>query len=317
MAMIHTLDTAPASFVDVFSSEHPPAAVVASGDTVIVHTLDAHGRLAPETPPELPQPKVFGALRGHCLAGPIEVEGAVPGQTLAVTFESLRPDAWGFTGAGGRAGEMYRLLGAEDAKRVMLHWSIDADAGYARDQLGHRIPLGPFLGVVGLGLPDGEYSTIPPRTLGGGNIDCRELVAGSTLYLPVQVPGAMLYVGDGHAAQGDGEVSGQAVECGMSSRLTLTLLDDAPVPSVHARTPAGRITFGFDADLNVASAVALKAMIGWMASDLGTDEMTALALASCTVDLRVTQVANNTWGVHAVLPGDRLTAAAGDGELAR
>jgi acetamidase/formamidase len=304
--VIHILESTPETFVDVYSAAHFPAAVVSSGDTVVVHTLDSHGRLSPEIDPALPQPKVFRALRGHCLAGPIEVEGAVPGQTLAITFDSLKPDAWGFTGAGGRTNELYRLLGLEGAERVMLHWQIDVDAGVARNQLGHRVTLGPFLGVVGLGLPGGEHSTIPPRTLGGGNIDCRELTEGSTLYLPVQVAGAMLYLGDGHAAQGDGEVSGQAIECGMTSRVTLTLLDDAPVATIHARTPNKRITFGFDADLNIASAAALKAMIGWIARDVGTDEVTAFALASTVVDLHVTQVANETWGVHATLEDGRL-----------
>lgn len=309
--MIHTLESSPEKFVHVYSLQQAPLAVVASGDTVVVHTLDSSGRLSPQTRPELPQAKVFSSSRGHCLAGPIEVEGAVPGQILAITFESLIPDEWGFTGAGGRANEMYRLLGVENAERVWLHWQIDADAGYALNQHGHRVMLGPFLGVVGLGLPNGDYSTIPPRSLGGGNIDCRELTDGATLYLPVQVAGAMLYLGDGHAAQGDGEVSGQAIECGMTSRVTLTLLDEAPVSSIHARTPGRRITFGFDSDLNAAAAAALKAMVGWISSDLDTDEMTALALASCAVDLRITQVANETWGVHAILDDGRLTAGAG------
>jgi len=307
--VIRTLVSTADSFVDVYSSEHAPSAVVASGDTVVVHTLDSHGRLTPETAPELPQPKVFPEMRGHCLAGPIAVEGARPGQVLAVRFDELTPDPWGFTGAGGRRSELYRLLGAEETERVMLHWRIDAAAGSAVDQHGHRVTLAPFLGVVGVGIPGGEHSTIPPRTLGGGNIDCRELVAGSTLYLPVQVPGAMLYVGDGHAAQGDGEVSGQAIECGMTSRLTLTLLDETPIPSIHADTPAGRIAFGFDRDLNVASAAALGALIDGMSTQLRVDRMTALALASATVDLRITQVANDTWGVHAVLPPGRLSAA--------
>ena len=91
----------------------------------------------------------------------------------------------------------------------------------------------------------GEHSTRPPRALGGGNIDCRELVAGSTLYLPVTVPEALLCLGDGHAAQGDGEVSGTAIECAMTTEVVVGLEPDPPVPGIHAETPAGRITFGF------------------------------------------------------------------------
>ncbi|MGI4895025.1 MAG: acetamidase/formamidase family protein, partial [Janthinobacterium lividum] len=122
-----------------------------------------------------------------------------------------------------------------------------------------------------------------------------------TLFPPVQVPGALLCLGDGHAAQGDGEVCGTAVECGMTTELTLDLVRDPALPGVHALTPSERITFGFDADLNAATEQALSAMVTWMAADLEVDRTTALALASSTVDLRVTQVANRTWGVHAVL----------------
>ena len=115
------------------------------------------------------------------------------------------------------------------------------------------------------------------------------------------VPGALLCVGDGHAAQGDGEVAGTAIECGMTTRLTLDVIDSI-MPAIHARTPEGRITFGFDADLNEACAQALSAMLDWIQLLRGLDRAVALALASATVDLRVTQVANQTWGVHAVLP---------------
>jgi acetamidase/formamidase len=153
----------------------------------------------------------------------------------------------------------------------------------------------------------GEHSTIPPRALGGGNIDCRELVAGSTLYLPVTVPGALLYLGDGHAAQGDGEAGGTAIECAMTTEAVLDLASGRPLDSIHAETPAGRITFGFAADLNVAMGDALAAMVSWLQALYELDRGTALALASTCADLRITQVANQTWGVHAVLPDGVLT----------
>jgi acetamidase/formamidase len=134
-------------------------------------------------------------------------------------------------------------------------------------------------------------------------------VAGSTLYLPVTAPGALLSVGDGHAAQGDGEVSGTAIECGMTTELRLDLVSCAPLDSIHAVTPAGRITFGFDADLNEATAVALAAMVTWMGSLFGIGRAEALAIASVAVSLRVTQVANQTWGVHALLPDGAVTTS--------
>jgi acetamidase/formamidase len=187
-----------------------------------------------------------------------------------------------------------------------LLWDVDADLGVARNNLGVSVRLAPFLGVVGLP-PDepGDHSTVPPRAC-GGNIDCRELVAGSTLFLPVTVPGALLCVGDGHGAQGDGEVSGTAIECGMTTELVVDIADRPAIRTAHAVTPVGRITFGFDADLNEAMAAALSAMLDWLQTLLGVERATALALASPVVDLRVTQVANQVWGVHAVLPDGAL-----------
>jgi acetamidase/formamidase len=224
-----------------------------------------------------------------------------------VTFRTLEPDTWGFTNAGGRTNRLYRRLRLDGVDQVSLLWTIDATKGFASNQYGHQVPLNPFLGVVGVGLPEGEHSTIPPRALGGGNIDCKDLIAGSTLFLPIQTGGAMLYVGDGHGAQGDGEVGGSAMECGMTTEMVLDVIDAGPIDSIHAVTPTSRITFGFDEDLNEAMASALDAMVKWMSETLGLESAAALALASCTVDLRVTQVANDTWGVHAALPNERIT----------
>jgi acetamidase/formamidase len=297
------LDPAPATVTDVFSRDLPPVLSVDPGDTITIRSLDAHGYLErPRTPGEK-RPQMFRDRRGHCLAGPIAVRGAEPGMVLAVRVESLLPDEWGWTVAAAADTPLGRRLGLAGAEPSWLLWELDPDEATGTDQYGHTVDLAPFLGVIGMPPSEaGEHSTVPPRVLGGGNIDCRELVAGSTLFLPVTVPGAMLCVGDGHAAQGDGEVSGTAVECAMTTRMTLDLLPAAPVPTVHALTPEGRITFGFDADLNEASAQALDAMLSWIESTHGLDRPTALALSSATVHLRVTQVANQTWGVHALLP---------------
>jgi acetamidase/formamidase len=313
--MRHRIEPDDATMVDVYSSEHRPVATIAPGDTVVVRTLDAHGHLAAPTYPGESQPLQFPAKRGHCLVGPIAVSGARPGQVLAIRFTSLRPDTWGFTAAGGRDNVLQRRLGVDALEPAWLLWSIDADSGVAVNQHGHGVTIRPFLGVVGVGAPGGEQSTIPPRTANGGNIDCRSLVAGSVVYIPVRVDDAMLYVGDGHAAQGDGEVGGTAIECGMTTEMTIDLVDGAPLDAVHARTPEGRITFGFDADLNEAMVVALDDMITWMALDLGLDKQSALALASCVVDMRITQVANETWGVHAVLNDTDIRSTTGESAL--
>lgn len=299
----HQLEPEPGTTADVLSREHSPVLTVAPGDTVVVRSLDAAGHLARQTVPGESQPQLIPGLRGHCLTGPIAVRGARPGDTLALRLIALRPDAWGFTVAAGRDTPVTQRLGLAGSPPSWLLWDLDPDAGQGKCDRGFTRALAPFLGVMGMP-PDepGEHSTVPPRAQGGGNIDCRDLVAGSTLYLPVTVPGALLYLGDGHAAQGDGEVGGTAIECGMTTEAVLDLVSERPVPGIHAETPAGRITFGFSADLNAAMGDALDAMVIWMQAIFDLDKATALALASTCVDLRVTQVANQTWGVHAVLP---------------
>jgi acetamidase/formamidase len=302
----HYLDSRPETVTDVFSRDLAPVLTVDPGDRVVVHSLDAHGYLERLEFAGDVRPTMFSGRRGHCLCGPIAVRGAIPGMALAVRFVDLRPDAWGWTTAGSRDTPLNRQLNVS-AVTSSLIWEIDGEALAAASNSGQRVRLAPFLGVVGMP-PDepGEHSTIPPRTAGGGNIDCRSLVAGSVLYLPVTVPGALLCVGDGHAAQGDGEVGGTAIECGMTTEMELDLVADVPVDTIHATTPSGRITFGFSSDLNQAAIAALDAMLAWMQRLLGLQKVEALALASVVVDLRVTQVANEVWGVHAVLPHDAL-----------
>jgi acetamidase/formamidase len=310
MALFHVEPT-PQHTVNVFSPAHEPAVTVEPGDTIVVRSLDAAGYLErQEFPGDTTRPTMFdGSFRGHCVNRPVAVRGAVPGDMLAVHVLSLTPDAWGWTASPGAPGtpvpERLKLSGADP---VWLLWEIDAAAGTATANGKYTRPLAPFLGVTGVapGEP-GEHSTIPPRPGTGGNIDCKELVAGSVLYLPVQTEGALLYLGDGHGAQGDGESCGTAIECGMTTEAVVSVARDRPLKSVHAETPAGLVTFGFSADLNEAMGDALDAMVSWMAARYRTSRAEALALASVCVDLRVTQVVNLTWGVHALLPAGLLS----------
>lgn len=298
---VHQLEPGPGSVVDVFSRDRAPALTVEPGDSVVVRSLDASGHLERQRTPGEQRPLMFESARGHALTGPIAIRGARPGQHLAVRFDAFQPDSWGWTKAGGRDTPLNRRLGTAAGPPADLLWELDG--GVAVNQYGGRVPLAPFLGVTGVApVEPGEHSTIPPRSASGGNIDCRELTAGSSLVLPVGVADAHLFVGDGHAAQGDGEVGGTAIECSMTTTMTLTLLDYVPVDSIHAVTPTARITFGFNADLNEATGDALSAMLTWMQGLFGIDRTAALAVASSTVDLRITQIANETWGVHAVLP---------------
>ncbi len=198
-------------------------------------------------------------------------------------------------------------LGFDEGENVHAALELDADAGSGRRSERASHLLGPFLGVIGMP-PDepGIHSTAPPRSC-GGNIDCKELVAGTTLFLPISVDGALLSAGDGHAAQGDGEVSQLAIEAPVErARLTLAVRDDLPLSNPIAWTPDAWLTFGFDEDLDEAAALAIDGMLELMGREHGVERREALALASVVVDLRVTQLVNGARGIHARLAHDAL-----------
>jgi acetamidase/formamidase len=181
-------------------------------------------------------------------------------------------------------------------------WTLDRVEMTGRNQHGNTVALHPFMGVMGMP-PDveGVHSTAPPRT-SGGNIDCKELVGGSTLYLPVPVSRGLFSVGDGHAAQGDGELSGTAIECPMDRvQLTFSLHEDMDLRTPAAATSDAWITFGFHEDLDQAMVPAVEAMLEKMCDQFELSKPEALALAGVVVDVRVTQVVNGVLGVHAVL----------------
>jgi acetamidase/formamidase len=293
-----------------FSRDLPPVLTIDSGDTVQFRTLDAGWGLEPPhadgTPRRKFEPRDPERDRGHALCGPIEIRGAQPGMTLAVRIDEVRPGAWGWNSGGGWDSPVNRRLGVTDNESV-LHWRLDLDRMTGRDQYGHTLMLRPFMGILGMP-PDepGWHSTVSPRVT-GGNIDCRELVAGSTLYLPIAVAGGLFSVGDGHAAQADGEVSSTGIECPMERvPLTFHLRDHLCLTTPRAHTPAGWITFGFHEDLDEAAYVALEAMLDLMNEHYGLSRREALALASLVVNLRITQIVNGTRGVHAVLPHGAL-----------
>jgi acetamidase/formamidase len=291
---------------DYFSRDLVPVLSVDAGDNVTVSSLDARGYLE--------QPSAAGAFgqtflpgaRGHALSGPIFVREAQPGHALAVTLVSLRTGTWGWTTADDPDQSFTRSLGNSHDGLIAMHWQLDPDARVGTNDLGLAVNLHPFLGVIGVApAEEGEFSTVPPRYC-GGNIDCKDLVEGSVLYLPVSVEGALLSLGDGHARQGDGEVSGTAIECRMTTEVTLSVVAEPLLPTPYAKTPTSRLTFGFDPDLNRAGAAALNAMLTWVRSLYSVTRGEALALASAVVDLRITQVANGVWGVHASLADDAL-----------
>jgi acetamidase/formamidase len=162
------------------------------------------------------------------------------------------------------------------------------------------------MGVVGMPPPEpGIHSTAPPRKW-GGNIDCKLLVAGTALYLPIPLDGAVFSAGDGHAAQGDGEVSGTAIECPLECAQVTLELSDVDLRSPIARTADAWVAFGFDDDLDLAADQCVETMLDLMERELGLERKHALALSSVVVDLHVTQIVNGAKGVHAILRDDAI-----------
>ncbi|MEM7334009.1 MAG: acetamidase/formamidase family protein [Chloroflexota bacterium] len=290
----------------VFSREMQPILTIDPGETVRFKTLDAAWNLEPRASTKyIDFPKQFDhpdREKGHALCGPVFIRGAKPGMTLAVEIGEIVAGGWGFTAVGGWPHIVNDRLGFSDKAGTFLLWTHDIERGLATNQHGQSVELRPFMGVMGM--PQdvaGEQSTIPPR-ITGGNIDCKELVAGSTLYLPIEVEGGLFSTGDGHGRQGDGESSVTAIECPIERvDLTFNLEPDMPLKTPLANTPAGWITFGFDESLDEAVLIALEAMVDFMHGHFGVDRHHALGLISVTVDLRITQIVNQVKGVHAVL----------------
>lgn len=268
-----------------FSRDLEPILAIDSGDTVRISVPNAGWRLDSGALFEPRDPKLD---EGHALAGPIEVRGAREGQTLAVRVDEVVPGPWGVTF--GDAGHM-------------LKWKLEDGRGRCGS---FEVELRPFLGVLGMPpIGQGVHSTGPPRRQ-GGNIDCAELVAGTTLFLPIPVDRALFSAGDGHARQGDGEVSGTAIECPAEATLTLSLADDLELEWPVALTAEAWLTFGFDEDLDRAAEIALEGMLDLMRREHDLERREALALASVVVDFRVTQIVNGIRGIHAVLRHDAI-----------
>jgi len=290
-----------------FSPDLEPVLTIDSGDTIAFSCLNAGWRAVSGEHYDERAPEGDERDAGHALVGPIAVRGAGPGKTLAVCIDEIRIGPWGFSQGGGWHTPLNERLGLHAVEGAPLEWTLDADNGVGVDQAGREVALRPFLGVMGMppAVP-GVHSTAPPRSC-GGNIDCKELVAGTRLYLPILVEGALFSAGDGHAAQGDGEVGQLAIEAPVERAiLSLSVRDDLLLTAPIAWTPEAWLTFGFDPDLDEAMVLALDGMLELMGREHGLGRADALALASVVVDLRVTQVVNGAQGVHAVLRHDAI-----------
>jgi acetamidase/formamidase len=284
-----------------------PVLTIASGDTVRFRTLDAAWF-------EFDQPDPFGEKlkfsprndpedAGHCLVGPVAIEGLKAGQVLEVRIKKIVTGIWGWNSAGGFPSWVNENFGLEEGDRVWWDWKLDPKSLTAVNQHGRKLPMRPFMGVMGMPANEEGFQPTPPPRSCGGNIDCKELVEGTVLFLPVAVDGGLFSTGDGHALQGDGEVASPAIECPMELvEMEFVVRSNLSFKNPRALTPAGWVTLGFHEDLNQAFLVALEAMVDLLGELGGFSRKEALAYASLCVDMRVTQVVNGVKGIHALLP---------------
>jgi acetamidase/formamidase len=282
-----------------------PRLTIASGERVTISSVSGPRELMPKPPLAIPpalsaiQEKLTPRLGPHMLTGPVAVKGAKPGQVLQVDIETIEPYYdWGYHAVRPLAG----ALPYDFAERNLIHITLDRARKMWKLPWGQEVPWGAFFGVMGTAPPLvwGTLSTAPPRQ-NGGNLDNKELVAGTTLYLPIFVEGALFSAGDGHGAQGDGEVSVNAIETGLTGTFRLTVRDDMRLEWPLAETPTHMITMAFDPDLDDCVVIALRAMIDLIGARAGLDRYQAYALCSLAADLRITQVVNGNKGVHAML----------------
>ncbi len=293
-----------------FSNALSPVLEIEPGDTVSFECLDAGWGLEPHDGIQFARrtfPDRDTELdAGHALTGPIAIRGAKPGQVLKVEIEEITLGEWGTTYIGGWKCDWNDQLGISEGGAFHV-WSFDTADATATNQHGHTVKTRPFMGIYGNApSADGVHSTVPPRRV-GGNIDCKELGAGTTLYLPIEVEGALFSTGDGHAAQGDGEICVTAIEAPMqSARLKFDLIDGLNLTFPIAKTPSAWIALAFHTDLDEAVRLALESIVSLMTREYNLSRLDAIGLASVTVDFRVTQVVNEAKGVHAVLPLDAI-----------
>jgi acetamidase/formamidase len=307
MAQHHTISCRPEHcHWGFFDAALAPVARVASGDTVSVDCVSGGRDVLPADPSfeiladhRAIHDALMPRLGAHILTGPVAVEGAAPGDVLQVEILSIEPrQNWGYTRIRPLAGTL-----PEDFPVTRLwHSHIDRQRGVATLPIGMEIELAPFFGVMGVAPPPayGACSSIQPREF-GGNMDLKELTAGTTLYLPVWAPGALLSVGDGHGVQGDGEVCVTALETALSGTFRLTVRKDLHFTLPRAETPTHHITMAFNEDLDDAAKDALRAMIDLIGEKMGLKRDEAYMFASLAVDMRVTQLVDGNKGIHAML----------------
>ena len=300
MATEHSLDHG--AIHHDWDSSREPALAVSSGDVVHFELRMAGDGQVTELSAADDVVWDFSTL--YNLGGPVYVEGVAPGDTLEIEILSLTPGAWGWTTVIPELG-----LLASDFPDPFLKIFDLRDVMRATVAPGVQVPIQPFLGTMGVVTDQpGIVAPFPPHR-GGGNIDCRHLVAGSTLWLPVWHAGALFSCGDPHAAQGDGEVCVSAIECAMQATLRLTgRKRSIPGPAFHvphATAEPGPYygTMGIDADLMEGSRTAVRNMIAWLVAEHGLTREDAYVLCSLAGDLHIHEIVDaGVWNVGMTMP---------------
>ena len=305
----HRLPATPATVAwGYYSAAAAPVLRIASGDVVDVETLIT------STPDRLEaagvaRGDVQQSLRdivsqvtdrgpgGHILTGPIYVEGAEPGDVLEVRILDVRLALpYGYNGCRGFLPENC----TDPTTRIIL---LDREHLIAHFAPGIEIPLRPFFGSMGVAPPPeaGRVSSNPPGRH-AGNLDNKDLIAGTTLYIPVFAPGALFEIGDGHAAQGDGEVDQTAIETSLTGRVQLVVRKDLHLTWPRAETPSVFMTMGTDSNLTTATRIAIQEMIEFLMATRGLTKMEAYRLTSVAADVHVTELVDGALGVHVTIP---------------
>ena len=293
--------------IGVFDARFPSVMTIQSGDTVEIQCVSGRDEVLPppgsslEIPPELAailhaNP---GTKAGHIVTGPIAIEGAMPGDMLEIRIEKIVPGAnWGYNLIRPLAG----TLPEDFHDTTLMHIPVDRARNICTLPWGTELVLAPFFGVMGVAPPPafGTIASKEPR-IHGGNLDNKEMTAGSTLFLPVWVEGANFSVGDGHGVQGDGEVCVTALEMCLTGTFTFILHKGTGLKMPRAETPTHYISMGMHEDLDQAMKQALREMIAFICSRSNLSREQAYAFCSLAVDFHVTQTVNGEKGVHGLL----------------
>lgn len=306
----YVLNPSPATVVwGNYWSDNPPALRIKSGDFVKVHTLltstperlEGAGLAPDQVEKELRDVQTVKdrGPGGHVLTGPVYIDEAEPGDVLEVRIISIDlAIPYGYN-AIGQAG----FLSDEIFERNMRIIKLDTKKMTGHFADGIEIPLRPFFGSMGVAPPKeaGRWNSAPPW-IHGGNLDNKELIEGSSLFIPVHVKGALFEIGDGHAAQGNGEVDITAIETSLKGNLQFIVHKNKKLLWPMAETATHIITMGCDRDLNAATHIAVREMINYLMNEKKLSKADAYMLSSVAVDVNITQLVDGNVGVHAMLP---------------